>query len=83
MSHTSADDRAHNHELLSDLFEAVYQTLKDGRGSRWTLARERYMHPDLVREVVEQAIRKFELEAYDALRKVAEFDPNIALDEED
>ena len=62
------EDRNHNHELLSDLFDVVYKTLKNARGTRYTLGTDEYLDPAKVRVVVEQAIRKFELEAFDALR---------------
>lgn len=62
------ENNHHNHELLSDLFEVVYNTLKDARGTRHTLGTDEYLDPAKVRVVVEQAIRKFELEAFDEFR---------------
>ena len=62
------EDRNHNHELLSSLFEITYNTLRSGKGTKHTLCTDEYLDPAKVRVVVEQAIRKFELEAFDALR---------------
>ena len=62
------DNRAHNHELLADLFDGVVRVMQTARGTRHTERSEHYVDADAVRRVVEDALRKVECEALDAWR---------------
>ena len=59
------DPRMANQELLSDLFNMVYYVLRNGRGEVSTTY---FIDAENVREVVESALKKIEIEALKALR---------------
>ena len=65
----SYEDRTHNHEVLSDLFQFVYKTMKEGRGIREGIPVEYYIHRKTVMDCVEAAISKAERDALDVWRK--------------
>ena len=62
------NNRAHNLDLLSDVFEAAYRTLREARGTRHTESTEYYLDSAAIRNAVEGAIRKAECDALDSWR---------------
>ena len=64
-------DSEWNHQLLSDLFDYVYMTMKTARGQRETVPSDRYLDGEAILNVVKQAIRKAEMDSLDTWRKAA------------